>query len=328
MKKNVLCIILIVGILVALLSLGFTIYIVQKPDDITLTVEPVEQVNYNNYLNDNQLDFKGNHFAWLNRSVFNSQLTLLTNNGEVSNISGVSAPFQLLKDRIVFIKNRTLQSHMINSQDNQMLAENVSSFIALPDIVLYQSDGHLYRYDWDGGKSLLLYENVQQFYIHQDQVYVIDSSFRLVRQNTDGTWTELVTLSVNALPVRFLQQGDFVVYNEINRLVFVDITTGATEVVQLVDGGYANNRMNFICDDARLFVSFQATTTDGSLVTDIDHVNNGLWSINPQTKEKTKLCEDVFEQLYLFEGNHLFGVRNNDLFQIDINTGAVTKVSK
>lgn len=330
MKKTAVWIGLTVGLLIVIFPLSILVYLIitaPRVDELTLTVEPVEQVNYNNYLCYNQVDYKGNRFAWQKTSVFNTELTLLTDSGEVSELAGVSAPFQLLEDRVLSIERGVLMQRMLDSDQAKSIADNVSSFIALEDAVLYLSDDTLMRYDWQNGNVKSLGENIYCFFIRQEQVYAVDADGQISSLEADGTWSKLCKLEIPGYPFRVMPLENCVVYEHQSQVYFVDLANGDAETVALSDHRYATNIVPFICDDTRLFVSFQATSADGSIVTEEEHPDNGVWFIDPQTREKKKLCDDAFDQLYLFEGNRLFAVRNNELFQIDIDTGLVTQIS-
>ena len=227
----------------------------------------------------------------------------------------------------MFIKNGNLNQRIYSNTQDIRIAVNVSSFIAFKNGVLFLTEDTLFQYDWCTASSNAIGENVYSFFIHHNYIYVVDYDGNLMRLETDGTWVKLYTFQVPSYPFYVMPQGGTVIYRAYNELRFVDLATGKTEAVRLANDNYANNRVNFICDDSRLFVSFQATTTNGSIVTDVQNTSNGVWFIDPKTKEMEKLCDDVFEQLYLFDANQLFGVKNDHLFQINIETGLVTKVS-
>ena len=295
----------------------------KNPDLPDIKIEPVCQVNYNNYMTDNRLDYKGNQFAWQNGSSFSPKLYLLNNDGEYTVHSGVTKPFQLLTDCVVFIKNNDLFKYQFSDQTEQRIAQKVSTFLATEDAVFYRIGSTLFRYHWTDANATELKDYVDQFYIHQDQLYIIDHNGCLMRLKDDGTWQELCLVQIEAYPFRVMPQGDFIITQDCNELVFTNIYTGARETIRLSQGDYANNQISFICNDQQLFVSFQATQTDGSIVRDIAHTDNGVWRFNSQTRRLEKLCDSTFDELYLFSDNELFGIKDGQLFQIDTKTGAV-----
>lgn len=317
-----------IGIIVAGILLGIAAFTMLKPTRLTIDVAPIHSVNYNNYIQDNQLDYKGNLLGWASRSPFGgAKMTLHSGNGDSSVLSGITAPFQLLENRIVYVKNGNLLLRNLNSRQSSRIAKNVSSFLATEEYILYLAENVLFQYDWNTDKAVTLGENVYQFLLHQDAIYAVDFEGNLMRLEAEGTWSTLYTMQDVNFPFCVMSHGNALVYVRNNEVRYIDLSTGKVDAVCLTEGTYANNRINFICDDKQLFVSFQATKTDGSIVKNIDYADNGLWRIDSETKEKVKLTTEVFDQLYLFDGRLLFGQTGNTLYQIHIDSGEVTQIS-
>lgn len=330
MKKTVLWIGLAIGLFAVIILigiLGFHVISTQESDELALSIVPVTQINYNNYVCDNQVDFKGNLFAWQESNIFSSKVSLLNDSGEHSVLTGVTAPFQLLEDRVLFVKEGILYQRILSTRTDTLIAENVYSFIAMEHTVLYISEDTLFQYDLDDGKAKPLGENAYCFFIHHDQICIAENDGKIMRLESDGTWSLLCSFPITSYPFFIMSMGDYIVCEQTNALLLINTISGVTETVRVSEHNYATNRVAFICDNNRLFVSFQATKADGSIVFDVAHADNGVWSVDPETKEIRKLCDESFSQLYLFEGNLLFGVKNNYLYQIDIDTGRVTRIS-
>lgn len=313
----------------AALVIGFVVFIfieAKSPAKLDLNVEPVTSVNYNNYYDHTRLDYKGGELAWQSSFLFNNKLTMLDGSGETSVLSGISAPFQLLEDRVVYEKNGDLMCRMRSTGEDELLASHVGSFLAVEDGVLYLSGTTLHKCYWSG-QHATLGQGLLRFYYHHDTLYALNGDQILLRLESDGTWREQYTPDWRSWPIDLKFHGDHGVYTEQNQLCFFDLTTGDTETVRFTDRKHVNDRFIYICDDERLFVSFYATETDGSIVNKVEHPDNGVWRVDVATGEVERLCDKVFDRLYLFEGNRLFGVMDNDLFQIDVYTGQVTRVS-
>lgn len=294
---------------------------------LDIQVYPIEQVNYNNYITDNKLDYKGNQFAWQSGSSFTSKLTVLNSNGEYTVFSGITSSFQILNDRIVYKKGDKLLQRSLSDQQEQCIAQEVSEFVATENAAFYLVGSTIFQYRWMDRNTARLKDNIMQFYIHNDRLHAIEQNGSLIRLEDDGTWQNLCMLQITEYPFYVMPQGDFVISRFRNELVYTNIYTGRAETICLSEGDYANHRICFICDDQQLFVSFQATRTDGSIVRDISNADNGVWCVNFQRKQRKKLCDDTFDQLYLFANKQLFGVKDNQLFQIDTETGDVEKIS-
>lgn len=321
--KKVIIGVCILALLFIFMSILLIIINCRNAEVPTIDVISINTVNYNNYILDNQLDYKNIGFAYHTDTLFDSKLTLLNESGDCAVYSQIAKPFQLLDDRIVFIDNCNLLQRKFSSNRNQRIAENVSRFIALEEAVYFLSGSTLFEYRLDHNTRRLK-DNVCFFYVHREQIYVVEDSGQLICLGNNGLWQTLCVIPIQSYPFWAMPQGDFLIFLQANELHFVNIYTGITEVVPLVQSNYANNRIHFICDDDQLFVSFQATETNGSLVTDIEHEHNGVWIIDSHTKQLRRICADVFDQLYLFDNNHLFGVKNNQVYQIDTETGNLT----
>lgn len=314
-------------IIVFAVSSSYLVHKAREVEALHIQVCPIAQVNYNNYIADNKLDYKGNQFAWQNGYAFASKMTVLNSNGEYTVHSGITNPFQILDDCVVYKQGDKLLQRSLSNQQEQCIAREVSDFVATENAVFYLAGSTLFQHSWMDRNTAKLKDNIVQFYIHNDQLHVIDQNGYLMRLEVDGTWQDLCMLQITEYPFCVMPQGNFVISLRCNELVYTDIYTGATETICLSKGHYGNNRICFICDDQQLFVSFQATQTDGSIVRDIPHTDNGIWCVNFQTKQIDKLCNDTFDQLYLFAEKQLFGVKDNQLFQIDTEIGDVEIIS-
>lgn len=320
--RKCICFCLLILFLIGSLSLSGCM--TPKEESLDFQVLPIEQVNYNNYMGMSRLDYKGNKIAWANHS-----LTVVDDTGEHDHFSGISEPFQLLNDRIVFLKGNELFWYSPEHDKKHCISWDVSQFIATEEGVFYTTQGELYRYSWTQASSEQLQQNIELFYLHHDRLYAIDADMHLMVLDDQDRWEYLCTITTPLeIPMQFMPQGDFLITKYCNELVYTNIYTGATESIAFTQDSYANNKINYICDDQHLYVSFQATKTNGSLVRDIDHADNGVWYIDAQRNTPQKLCEEVFQELYLFEGNQLFGVIGNQIYQIDTVTGEVQEITR
>lgn len=322
MKKKVwISIVALVTISLLVLVL-WAFHAVQQPEKLTIAVQPVKQINYNNYYENTRLDYRGEQLAWQR----GNKLTVLDDDGNTSGLSGIPSPFQLLEDRVVYLKNDDLMCRMRTGGTEEYLASGVVSFIALDDGVLYLSDGTLRRYTWDEQRTTLGY-GLEAFFYHKETIYAVTSNRWMVELRADGTWREIYEFEELSLPMVLKFQNGYAIHQFGNELHYIALKDGTLRTLVLAEGEEVNNRIRYICDESRLFLSYQATETDGSIVTDVEDEKNGVWQIST-AGEETKLTDEVFEQLYLFEGNRLFGVRENDLFQIDTESGIVTQITE
>ena len=327
MKKKVVIIGIIVSIGVLLMFILCSFIGALRPEQLNIEVKPMHSVNYNNYVVDNCLDYKSGVLAWQSNSFWGPKITVVSQNNDTTVLRGITAPFQILDNRIIHIKNGTLISTTINNQRNEQIGKNVSSFLANKNRVLFLSNNHLVQYELDSKNTCTLKENVYQFFLHHDMLYTIDMEGRLSQLTTDGIWYEKFTIPDMNYPFYAMPCENALIYLWQNELRVVDLSDGTIEKISLSDNSYANNRIVYICDDRNLFVSFQATETDGSIVKDVNHSDNGTWRINLQTMEKERVLYETFQQLYLFDGSLLMALKDNQLYQICIENGNVIRIS-
>lgn len=324
----------IIVLLVLVIALGVGILLFNRcADDLELSFSTLDSINYNNYIIGDSVDHKGDRFAWQRQNVLGRKLTIVDSEGDASVLSGVTAPFQLLDDRVVFLRNGRLMQRLNGETFDRELATDVSSFIALPDWVIYRSEmtlsgTTLYAYDLRFEQSHTIAEDMEHFYIYEDRLFALDLDKVLMRMEEDGTWSEVQQIKAPGGVYNLMPQGDRIVFVSGNELQYVDLTTGRTKWVSFrEDQHYDSDRLHFICDDEMLYASFHATKSNGAIITDVDHPSNGVWAVDAQTNTPKKLCDETFQRLYLFDGDRLFGERDDVLYEIDVDTGDVTRVS-
>ncbi len=327
----------IISVILALLLLaGLYVLVLFFNKTVTLNVMPqtFDGVNYNNYLEDNRLDYKDGTIAWLDYALFNPKLIYKDGKGEQTVLTGVRSPFQLTGSGVAYIKNGDLILKDTDSKKTVTAAEDVKRFLVFGDRIIYSAltdaDNYrygLYVYDMSRNAKKKIYENVEWFYINGGRLFAVNGEYTLFELSFDsGDAKEIIRLPVKSLPVFFMPIGEKLMYS-LDGIYIFDTDTGREKKIAFSDGTYVNDKIRFICDDSRVFVSFCATKTDGSVVMDIDDDANGLWSIDPVTLEKVKICSDVFDRLYLF-GDTLFGAKENGLYRIDVQTKQIKKITE
>lgn len=302
--------------------------------------EKLASVNYNNYLSNNDIDYKDRRFAWLENGIFHSRLAIADDQGNFKYFSGVRSPFQICGDQVIFVKGERLLSKDTESGKDVEIANRVERFAVYHNSVLYlsQSDfdddsgvwrNGLYLYHSTDKAKQLLYENVAQFYIHRDTLFVVNDDDCLIEISLDDySAREIVRLEPQQYPFTVMPQGDNLLICQCpNQLDILELATNKVQSIAVSESEYANNKLCFICDDDSIYYSFQATETNGSIVTDADDKHNGVWRVDPQTLEKEQILSETFESLYLFEGDRLFGVDHGEVYRIDLGAKRAIKIA-
>lgn len=308
-----------------------------KTTKLKATPQPINEINYNNYLQDNRFDYKGDSMAWNDSSLFKSLLTVCMGNNEQLELDGVCAPFQLADGGVVYRNDHTLMYVDIDTKKHNYIADGVDRFMVYNDLIIYStvSDeskdywNELRKYDMSLKTDMLIYEGVAEFYIHGESLFAVDKNDVLIKISLDRDESkEIIRLPTKAYPLFFMPLGDKLLYKFAGSMFILDISTGIEERVIINESTYVNDKVRFICNDSHIYVSFQATKTNGSIVQNIDDENNGLWSINPTTLQKNKICSEVFDRLYLFGDNLLFGTINDNLYSIDTASKHIAKITE
>ena len=327
-----------IGLVIAIIATGLIITIFKAPKKkLDINLNTISDINYNNYLNYNFIDYKGNWFVWQKNFLIAGKSIAQNTDNEVFNVRASDSSLQIRGNQLFFTRNQKLKMQEIGSNKTENIASSVESFIVRPNDIVYLTvskfdddkgdwQNELYLYDIKSGKKQMIYEDIMQFYVYDEEVFVIDDYFVLTQVSSKGN-KKICTIPVNSYPTTIMPQGDKLVYYDANNLSIFDVKSGEKQKVYVEESEYVNNRISMICDDKNIFVSFQATETNGSLVKNIDDEHNGLWSIDPKTLQKKKISDYVFDELYLFEDTKLFGTKGNKLFQIDAVSGQATPVT-
>ena len=295
---------------------------------IDLKIPDGAPVNYNNYSDYCYFDCRGDYIIRCN-PYLTINAVLQKPDTSTSVISAAQC-VQLTDNHLYFIRNNKLWRQDLSSGESDTIAIDVESFLVIEGIVYYissYSDAFpqaLIKQDLSTGSSTTLLErsdySMDSLNYHNSQLYVITSEGLLCFDNA-GTYTTVCTYNITSFPYNAQISGNFLLYDSGNSLVFVNLTSGERNIISISDSAHALDSLVYICNDNHIFASFQATKADGSFVSDIDHADNGLYHINPQTGEKTKLSSETFNVLYLFADDILIGNQNGKWVKINTQSG-------
>lgn len=326
MKKKSIVLLLIGVVVLTFLVVTFVFTMNDYNQTLAFTPKETTKINYNNYATSNSVDYRNGRFAWSTGTVLGVTGTVVNSDGKVQKIHGAGEQIQLFDGGTVFLNQNTLT---INKERKSRIAKNVDSFMAIGTGILYSqlSDSYektLYWYDAETETSKAVAQNVAAYCADEQKLLVLDNS-GWVTLYSEATAEKKLQLEIQSYPIVMMLQNDCLLYRLSNRLCLWNPDTGTAKEILLSEGEYVNDRMSFICDKDRIVCSFQATRTDGSIVTDIDSPNNGVWSIDPLTLKKQKLCNETFEELYLFD-DMLVGKNEKGIYQISLADGELTKI--
>lgn len=291
---------------------------------LSFAIETISTRNYNNYLYENTIDYEGQYFCYIKKAILSSNLHIVDKHNNTQIIKGVYAPFQLCKDKVFFLKNYSLLVKEIATEKTYTITKNVSNFIVCKDnIILLTKDYKLYCYNIISKKKHLLYTNINQFIIIDDNIFAIDYEDYLIKISlVDFLNKKIVQLPIEAHPFKIMSHGNNLIFTATNyKLGRLNTDNYSIDYFNIMDDKYINNRIQYICDENNLYYCLQHTKTNGSLVLNVDGRDNGVWQINLGTFEKTRISYEVFDELYLFENNKLFGRKDNIICELTERQG-------
>ena len=344
MKKGQEIVLVFIALIAVIGLVVVTVSFVNFPFKIDYIPEEIYSVNYNNYTDTGYweragVDCMGDRFAFAKDRFWGSKLTVVDSRGEILSFKGVGAPFRLQENGIAFSKKERLFFRDNRSGKKIKIADLVERFLVYQDQVVYLTvdtwsdwrelePNRLHVYDISKRESRCLQEDVETFFIHRDTLFAVKGDDTLWKLSlVDGTAEEIMKLPIKAYPYTILPQGDHVVFDGTHDLYVLNINTGEIRTVSFWSEESAHRIFDFICDEEQIFVSVQGQHYNGSIVNRVDSENTGVWRIDPETLEKEKIVSEAFEDLYLFEGDTLFGIENKKAYRIDIQAKEFVKIA-
>ena len=328
------CVVILAAVIIASAAACISVFnYIKMNETISFTPKADIKINYNNYSGKNCLDYNDGNFAWLKTGLFSDTLIVVNEDNSVRYIDDIASPFQICGNEIVYAKHGKLFVKDVLSGKTDKISSDADVFKLFDDHVIYSTESvfndfsgewenELIFYSLADKSSKTLYENITQFYIAQDKLFVVDNYDKLFQIDINSSSVkEICKFNITQYPYCVMPQGNNVIYSEANDIVFLDIYSGEKNSVSISDSGYVNNFMYYICDEDDVYVSFGATETNGSLVNRIDDPSNGLWHIDANSFKKKKISSTVYDDLYIFDGK-LFAVKENTLYQINTADGS------
>lgn len=316
--------------------------------DLLLSLPAVSDVNYNNYTGCNgiygsTMDYQDGRFAWLSGTGSVNMLTVVDEDGSRQQFRGVQAPFQLCGDYVVYLYNGDYLNDIYflgnlrildtNTGKVMTVEEEVQTFIVYENSIIFEIEGSteqlgvydrsLLIYDIETKKTKKLLDNPERwykYYVYRDQLYVYFYDDTLVKIDLRGDLTPSEPVEVPDLSSGVMQSGKCLLYRTEGDLCVFDTETEKKTVLTLGKGDWSVDLITAIADDENIYLSVQRRKEAGSIeYDDIEHEDNGLWRVDPETLEAKKVLPDVFWELYLADGL-LLGRKEEQIYRIDTKT--------
>lgn len=322
--------------IVLVLAITFTVFsVINSKVSVAFTPSKISGVNYNNYTFKydfvdapcQYIDYKDNKFAFIESNLFGSKLLIKDDAGKITTIKGVTAPFQLIDNSVAYKQNSTLYFKEENT--NNLISKNVHHFLAYQDKVIYTKhisldDGeNLYVYNTKTKKSELLFKKAGIFCIEEDTLYLFkvdddkNSLYKINLKDYNTTKVDGVVLwgSIGKIMV---SNNHLIYLNDSNKIEIINLKSKKSKAVSLTTQNTYHDNISFVGDNNKIFCSIQAIYLDGPSSKKVDSQYNGTYKIDLKTYEKQKITDEVFDELYLFENNQLFGIKDKQIININI----------
>ncbi len=292
-------------------------------------IPAISGVNPNNYIAHNEMDCSDGYLALYREGWLGSTLTVYNADGKVNAMFNAWPDFRIFNRKLYYIKNEKLKQLDLQTGETTEIAGDVATFVVYDGNICYQTvdqwddaqgewHNQIHRWDPDSGTKQPLAQNLRQLFVHGDKLYATTFDDQLIEIGASGQTQTVLQLKPGVWPYQVFPQGDhLLMLDGSNKLVFVSMTTGETECFPIVEDALAVDRVYLICDETQIFVSYHAAKADGSIVTDIESENNGVWQITPDSKEVRKVSDTCFDSLYLCDGE-LWGVLDGKPSRIEL----------
>ncbi|MCL2024883.1 MAG: hypothetical protein FWG78_03820 [Coriobacteriia bacterium] len=305
--------------------------------------------NYNNYTFINFLDYENNMLYWIEASLFSTQLIEMSDDEKRSVFGRVGAPVQVWGNHIFFKERpnmKVLHVRDMNTGKDSKLADNVDKFLVLENYIIYSTvptfdhdmnlteENELIALNYRTGEREALVVGVREFCVSNGEIIILlvdepdRSNVPVIKISLDDFSEEsLFAIEPRGFPFVAMMQKDrlLVCPTRTTAIDLWDVSTGEQVSIPVpTENTYAD--VVTICDDGTIFASFEAFPQVDLLLPKQEDRGDGLWHIDPDTLELTHLSSEVYDSLYLFDGQ-LFGMRGNEVFKIDNNTGEYVKIN-
>ena len=341
MKKWI--VILIISIIAVVIAvLGVVIIISNSHNTLSFIPQNNVSVNRNNY-DYNSFDYQNGRFAYLDYRFLKKELILVDTEGNHKYVSGIDEEFSIAENKIIFIKNPNfgnnykLMSKNIDTGKTELLSDWVLNFVIYDNNIIYEQnitsenfDG-LYNSnslnicDLNGEDRRILCKDIDNYCVNGDSLYIVtdDDNPRLISISLkDFSHEDIMPIDYGFVPF-MMSSGDRLLFYVDNGFELLNLQTKEFKNLGL---DFTAKKIDFICDENGIYLTLQNVKYNGSLVSDVESEDNGLWKINLETFEKEKILSDVFWDLYLAGNGQLFGTLDGVPYLIDTETKQIQKI--
>jgi len=333
-------------ILCVLLSVFFlsTLFVACTPSKPNVLIGSMgTEKNWNNYAGyNNKIDVTDTYVAHLTSSIFSSKITMWNRDGAAKIITEAEPGFCIDGDFLYYKDEKKLYRFNYLTEEKELLSDDVSDFFVQDEVLYIQTlrlneedpelDGYrLHKRDLSTDEEILVAKDSFKFWVHNDVLYHTEGfpDDILYLKNPAGDALGTVDFPILELfsHTLYFWQGKAVSCWDKDLILtdFKDKTQTEVELFQDYEDG--TGRLVYAVSDEMFFFSWQSLEYYGSFIFDIDNEeHNGLWYVEPETYEQRKVCDLVFDSLFMTD-DYLFGTVENDLYAVNLETFEVQEVN-
>lgn len=306
-----------------------------KQNEIDMKNLYSDKVNFNNYSNNNSVDFKQDKGVILKCSSLNDKLIIFDEGKTIDTIDSASiSQCQIHDSGVYYVSAGKLLFWNFKTKTNITIIEKVNSFVLHNDmIVCSMHDNKLVLLDYDYNEVFIV-EDALNYAVTNEFIYYTsldDVLFRLTLSDFTKS-EELVKFDIARYPYSINVSDSKVIIDQGIKFLIYDHENARSEIKQcltpsVTEQNYKYEVQSFICSESKIYYCGYMSKYSGSFSSKAKSEYNGVYVIDLFSSEIEKISSNTYSELYNF-GENLFGIRDDTLYIIDINDGSEKQVYK
>jgi hypothetical protein len=266
---------------------------------------------------------------------------------ELTALGDVGSSFQVAGDSVYSLDDGILEKRKLNSQAEEVIATDIGLFaVCGTNIYLLDFNDSFSIVELATGKIRFTAKKVEEFYVFAGNPFILKSdseeSYQVskidaatLQETIIGTfswpsWTITYVLPVYRENYLFDVDTELIVQNlseEPDKRSNVGCNFDNADD-KAKDLG-VEPRIEMTTSGSDIFVSADPAITQNPLLfgTRYRTVDTGLWKVSYPWISKTKISNNIYDELLAENESTLFGIRDRKLYEIDAKTGEETQIT-
>lgn len=245
----------------------------------------------------------------------------------------------------------TLYLHNRKTGDKVLVAEDTTNYLQIHEQSVYYckdrgyphlNSNELWRYNLDTGMNDLVFNDIASFFLQEKIIYTVsceskfnditlEEHFNIIRAYDLDTMELLfekeLPLGFVALNIR-VNGNRLILWSGIYCWVYLyDLSEETGEYLISAPSALSSQaaiKLNYSNDHIYLSVSVSELMSPSALGPEIFEA--GTWRYDPKSKDWLQLSQDVYDALYVFDDNFVFGILGKKVFQIAADGSNIQKL--